>query len=98
MVVQLVASRYIDNANPAPTYHNTYSKIPPSISMHFATRAKIWRAARLYSEIALTPKLFGVGHVYIYISLLRMTDTMTSRSIDVSTWDILYKINELIYA
>jgi hypothetical protein len=27
---------------------------------------------------------------YIYIFLLRMTDTMTSLNIDLSSWDILY--------
>jgi hypothetical protein len=32
----------------------------------------------LYSEIALSRKPFGIGHVYIYTFLLRMADTMTS--------------------
>jgi hypothetical protein len=32
----------------------------------------------LYSEIALSRKPFGIGHMYIYTCLLRMTDrTMT---------------------
>jgi hypothetical protein len=43
----------------------------------------------LYSEIALSRKPFGVGHMYIYTFLLRMTDTMTSQNIDLSSWDIL---------
>jgi hypothetical protein len=29
----------------------------------------------LYSEIALSREPFGIGHMYIYIFLLRMTDT-----------------------
>jgi hypothetical protein len=58
--------------------------------MHFATRVRTWRVARLYSEIALSRKPFGIGHVYIYTSLLRTTDTMTSQNIDLSSWDILY--------
>jgi hypothetical protein len=45
----------------------------------------------LYSEIALSRKPFGIGHMYIYSSfLLRMTDTMIFRYIDLSSWDILY--------
>jgi hypothetical protein len=45
----------------------------------------------LYSEIALSRKPFGIGHMYIYIILLRMTDTMTSQNIDLSSSDSLYK-------
>jgi hypothetical protein len=33
----------------------------------------------LYSEIALSRKPFGIGHMYIYTFLHRMTDTMTAR-------------------
>ena len=33
----------------------------------------------LYSEIARSQKLFGIGHMYIYTFLLRMTNTMTFR-------------------
>jgi hypothetical protein len=43
-----------------------------------------------YSEIALSRKPFGMGHMYIYTFLLRMADTMTSKSIDFSSVDILY--------
>jgi hypothetical protein len=35
----------------------------------------------LYTEIALSWKLFGIGHMYVYTFLLRMIDTMTSRNI-----------------
>jgi hypothetical protein len=56
--------------------------------MHFATRVRTWRVARLYgvlySKIALSRKLFGIGHMYMYTFLLRMTDTMTSQSIEIS--------------
>jgi hypothetical protein len=44
----------------------------------------------LYSEIALPWKPVGIGHVYIYTFLFRMTDTMTSQNIDLSSWDTLY--------
>jgi hypothetical protein len=68
--------------------------------MHFATPVRTWRVARLcsvlYSVIALSRNPFGIGHMYIYIFffLLRMTDTMTSQNIDISSWDILYKQND----
>jgi hypothetical protein len=61
--------------------------------MNFATRVRTWRITRLeyiltflYSEIALPLKPFGIGHEYIYI----LTDTLTSRNIDLSFWDTLY--------
>jgi hypothetical protein len=40
----------------------------------------------LYREIALSRKLIGIGHMYIYTFLLRMIDTMIS----LSSWDIVY--------
>jgi hypothetical protein len=46
---------------------------------------------QLYSEIAQSRKPFGIGHMYIYTLLLRMTDTTTSQNIDISSWDTLYK-------
>jgi hypothetical protein len=39
----------------------------------------------VYSEIALSRKQFGIGHIYIYTFLLIITD-----NIDLSSWDILY--------
>jgi hypothetical protein len=54
--------------------------------MHFATRVRTWRVARLYSAIALSRKPFGIGHMYIYTYLLRMTDTMTFQNIDLSLY------------
>jgi hypothetical protein len=47
-------------------------------------------ACTVYSEIALSRKPFGIGHMYIYTFLLRMTDTVTSKNIDLSSWDTLY--------
>jgi hypothetical protein len=43
-----------------------------------------------YSEIALSQKLFRIGHMYIHTFLLRMPDTMTSQNIDLHFWDTLY--------
>jgi hypothetical protein len=43
----------------------------------------------LYSEIALSRKPFGIGHMYIYTFLLRTPDTMTSLNTDFSSWDNL---------
>jgi hypothetical protein len=42
-----------------------------------------------------TVKYLHLGNrsdIYIYIYLLRMTDTMTSENTDLSPWDILYKV------
>jgi hypothetical protein len=66
--------------------------------MHFATRVRTWRVARLYSvqcsirETAVSRKPFRIGHMYIYTFLLRMTDNMTSQNIDLSFWDTLYNL------
>jgi hypothetical protein len=61
--------------------------------MHFATRVRTWRVARLYSEIALSRKPFGIGHMYTYSFLFRMTDVMTFRNIDLSFWDRIWKLS-----
>jgi hypothetical protein len=60
--------------------------------MHFATRVKTWRVARLYSEIAVSRKPFRIEHMYVYTCLLGMTDIMTSQNIDLSSWDTLYSL------
>jgi hypothetical protein len=52
----------------------------------------------LYSEIALSRKPFGIEHMYKYIFLFSMTDTMISQNIDLSSWDILYNSNTSEYA
>jgi hypothetical protein len=73
---------------------NTFLIITPSRSMHFATRVRTWRVARLYSvlysEIAVSRKPFAIGHMYIYTSLLRITDSMASQNTDLSSWYTLY--------
>jgi hypothetical protein len=43
----------------------------------------------VYIQMALSLKPFGIGHVHIKFFLLRMTDTMTSQNIDLSSWDTL---------
>jgi hypothetical protein len=35
-------------------------------------------------------KQFGIGHMFIQTFFLRMTDTMTSQNIELSSWDTLY--------
>jgi hypothetical protein len=111
--------------------YNTFSKIPPSTSVHFAACVRTahsifcicemcgifhntpemslstvttanWRftsihlregrtvfgakSKLLYSEIALSRKPFAIGHMYIYRFVLRMTGTMTSQNVDLSSW------------
>jgi hypothetical protein len=58
--------------------------------MNFAARVKTWRIARLYSKTAPYRKPFGIGRMYIYTFLLRMTDNMTFHIIDLFSWDILF--------
>jgi hypothetical protein len=41
-------------------------------------------------------KPFGIGHMYTFTSLLRITDTMTSQNIDLSSWNTLYRTDRLI--
>jgi hypothetical protein len=66
-----------------------FSKIPPSTTMHSETRVRTWRVVRLHSGIARSRKPFGIGHTYIYIFLLRKTDTVTSLNTDLSSWHTL---------
>jgi hypothetical protein len=47
----------------------------------------------LYSEITVSRKPFGIGHMYIYNLLLKMSDTLTSQNINISSWDTLYTNN-----
>jgi hypothetical protein len=49
--------------------------------------------SELNSETALSRKQFGIGHMYISSSLLRITDTMCSQNIDISSWDTLYSVD-----
>jgi hypothetical protein len=43
-------------------------------------------------DMALSRKLFGIGHMYIYIFMLRMTDTVTSQNADRSSWNTPYVV------
>ena len=47
----------------------------------------VQRSPTTTTQIALSRKPFGIGHIYVNI---RMTDTMTSQNIDLSSWDTLY--------
>jgi hypothetical protein len=65
--------------------------------MHFATRVRTWRVARLYSaqctvqwNSSISETVRNRTRVHIYTFLLRMTDTMTSQNIKLSSWDTLY--------
>jgi hypothetical protein len=51
----------------------------------------------MYSEIALSRKPFGIGHMYIHYTLflLRMTNNMTSQNSDISSRDRHIRILEL---
>jgi hypothetical protein len=44
----------------------------------------------LYSTVTLSRKPFGIGHMYLYTFVFRITDTVTSQNIDLSSWDTLY--------
>jgi hypothetical protein len=47
--ISLYSSKTVDKKEILHTVSNTFSKIPPSTSMHFATRVRTGRVARLYS-------------------------------------------------
>jgi hypothetical protein len=44
----------------------------------------------LCSEVDISRKPSGIGHMYIYTLLLRIADTVTSQNIDLSSWYALY--------
>jgi hypothetical protein len=62
--------------------------------VHFATRVRTWRVARLYSvQCNSSPrKPFGIGHVHIQYFLLKIAVSMTDQNIDFSSWDTRYNI------
>jgi hypothetical protein len=45
------------------------------------------------TKMALTRKPFGIGHMFLYSFLFRMTDTMTSQNIVLSSWDTLMSLS-----
>jgi hypothetical protein len=64
--------------------------------MHFASRVRTWRVARLYSvqcivqwNSCISGTVRNRTHVHIQF-LLRMTGTTTSQNIDLCSWDTLY--------
>jgi hypothetical protein len=59
------------------------------ISVNIFASEDVSTILELYSEIALFWKLFGVGHMYINTFLFRMTDTVTSHNIDLSSKETL---------
>jgi hypothetical protein len=76
-----------------------YEDVQLHTNSHASDSGVVWREGRiilddksklLYSEIALPRKPFGIGHMYMYTFLLRMTDIMTSQNIDLFSWHILY--------
>ena len=79
---------------------NSYNSQPMlHTNSHFSYSGAVRREGRtllvaksklLYSETALSRKLFGIGHVHIHF-LLTMTDTVTSQNNDISSWDTLQK-------
>jgi hypothetical protein len=42
------------------------------------------------TKMALSWKPFGIVHMFVWSFLIRMTDTMTSQNIVLSSWDTLY--------
>jgi hypothetical protein len=49
-------------------------KNSPSISVHFTTRVGTWSVARLYSGKYVFRKPFGIKYMYMFITLVRMTE------------------------
>jgi hypothetical protein len=97
-VAQLYPQALVPFSSPPTTRRATVEVFEPVSKRGLDTKSKLlygWCVARLYSElyseVALSRKPFGIGHTYIYTFLLRMTDTVTSQNIDVSSCDTLYK-------
>ena len=67
-------------------------KIPVSETVRTRNISFLSTILRLYIQIALSRKPFGIGHMFIQTFLLRMTDTMNSQNIDLSSWDTLYNL------
>jgi hypothetical protein len=77
------------------TYYKTFSKIPPSASMHFTTRVRT-----CFSVVCTVPCTLNSSisenfrnrtHVNIHF-FLRMTGIMHYQIIDLSSWDTLYSL------
>jgi hypothetical protein len=60
--------------------------------MHFASRVRTWRVARLYNvqcNSSISETVRNRTHLNIHC-LLRMTDTMTSQNADLCSSDTIY--------
>jgi hypothetical protein len=63
------------------------------LTLHTDSHAPDIDALRWEGRKILRPKYrkpFEIGHTFIYTFFRRMTDTMISQNIDLSSWDILY--------
>jgi hypothetical protein len=82
--------RAVSLHNPKLLIRNRYYFLIPiyivqvTILVHITTFSKI--PPRLYSEITLSRKMFGICYMNLYISLTTMTYTMASHNIDISSW------------
>jgi hypothetical protein len=75
------------------TYYNTFPKISLSTSMHFATCVRT--CSSVHCTVPWNSSIsehFGIGHMYIYTVLFGMTNTLTSQNTDLSSRDILFKV------
>jgi hypothetical protein len=55
------------------------------------------QAKPLYSQMDLSMKPFGIGHMFLQRFLPRMTDTITSQNVDLSSWDTLYFLRRKMF-
>jgi hypothetical protein len=85
--------------SPLYTVQTSYTPCPhTSCKVHWCLRRNFLKCItlltilELYSEITLYSEIW---HMYIYTFLLRMTDTMTSQNIDLSSWDTPYNVEQL---
>ena len=81
------------------TINSHYSQLRLHTDSHASDSGAVERKRRtildtqakpLHIQMSLSRKPFGIGHVFIQSLLLRMTDTMTSQNIDLSSWNTLY--------
>jgi hypothetical protein len=98
--ILLYSSKIVDKKEILRTVPNTvnycssdkdiFSIIPPSTSMHYATNLGTWRVVRLYSVQCTVQWNSSISETVRNRTHVRMTDTLTSQNIDISSWDIKY--------